>query len=720
MDSQPIADSSGYGKNATFTGSPRTTRPIVAKGIGAQLLGAGDVISYPVDSIMRAGREARSFTLEAWVKPIYGNTEILTRDNSGLFLDGLKLRFTIDMGALYSVEYKNLRAGEIYHVAAVYDGTGIYLFLNGVKVAGVDIDIPAPFDDTSMNLSSSTSSSVVLDSVATYPYALPASVIANHYVFGTDYPSVTDLSKINGGTKYDFIDDSVSVYAKAVFPETLTWSAGIADGTLASINNQLVNLYSDLDLEFQAGTWTYQESLEADAVSSIVSSRILWSASGDITVEKSEDGGDTWESLSNGGQIVSGMSLTSGYGVSIRVSIPVSVEQISVDYLSIAFYSSLTVRGDDEDLPATILNPAGTRVAERHLPAASFNDNAGITFYDSTSGMTIPGDEAFGGYFAIEMTVRIESGTNSATVLYVDTASAQPQVTTDSTGKWTFANLTALYVDGASITSGSAITTGEWHHVLAVFPESQATVYIGNGPTETAGYPMQIGHLATYSDTVSATDATAIYNAWVGSPSVTIRDGQIIRIGEGTESAPTVVQGLMTAGAVVGFDYGSSGWKYLLVPEGDSIDRSAKNFDDSSWTAGTGAFANALAPEHSNAGWSAPSTVIPVSTGIWMRKSVTLSASDTNVKLSLRRDGRATVFVNGTQIANYGDGVALADVIIPSNVIVSGANIITIHGVDDTSDPSGDYIYFDVGVAPSMRPKPMKAYQYDWAIVSGG
>ncbi len=541
MDSQPITDNSGYGKNATFTGSPRTTRPIVAKGIGAQLLESGDAITYPIDNIMRVNRESRSFTLEAWVKPTFGNTEILTRDNSGLFLDGLKLRFTIDMGVLYSVEYKNLRAGEIYHVVAVYDGTGIYLFLNGVKVAGADIDIPAPFEDTSVNLFSNTSSSVVLDSVAVYSYALPVSVIANHYLFGTDYPSVTDISKINGGTKYDFIDDSTSVYAKAVFPETLTWTAGVSDGTLVIIGDQLVNLYSDIDLEFQAGTWTYQESLESDALSTIVASRIIWSASDDITVEKSEDGGTTWTALSNGGQIVSGMPLTTGYGVSIRVSIPSSVEQIVLDYLSIAFYSSLDVRGDDEDLPATILNPAGTRIAERHIPAASFNDNAGITFLDSTSGMTIPGDEAFGGYFAVEMTVKVDSGANSATVLYVDTATAQPQVTTDATGNWTFSDLTALYVDGASITSGSAISTGEWHHVLAVFPESLATIYVGNGPTETAGYPMQIGHLATYSDDVSASDALAIYRAWVGAPSVSISDGGTINI---SENSP-VPQGLM-------------------------------------------------------------------------------------------------------------------------------------------------------------------------------
>ncbi|AVD99220.1 hypothetical protein SEA_BILLNYE_18 [Streptomyces phage BillNye] len=542
MDSQPIVDKSGYGKNATFTGTPRTTRPIVARGIAAQLLDSGDIISYPIGNIMKSGRENSSFTLEAWVKPSDGNTEILTRDNSGLFIDGLKLRFSIDMGTVYSVEYKNLRAGDIYHVVAVYDGTGIYLFLNGVRVAGLDIDVPAAIADTATNLSSSTSSSVVLDSVATYSYVLPASVIAAHYVLGTDYPGVTDLSKNNGGNHYDFVDTSVGLYAKGVFPDTLAWTAGLSEG-LAIINNQLVNLYSDIDLQFEAGTWTYQESFEADALTTIVGSRIIWRAGDDVVVEKSEDGGTTWNALSNGGQIVSNKPLTSGYSVSIRVSIPASVEQIAVEYLSVAFYSSLNVVGADEDLPAVILNPAATTVAEYHRPAASFNDNAGIIFADGTGGLSIAEDDVFGGYFAVEMTVKVDSSAASATVLYVNTASAQPQITTNSSGNWTFANLTALYVDGVSISSGATVTAGEWHHVLAVFPESLATVYVGNNAAGTAGYPMRIGHLATYSDDVSASDAATIYKAWVGAPASSVAGGAA-SIGENSPTAPRGLMGV--------------------------------------------------------------------------------------------------------------------------------------------------------------------------------
>jgi hypothetical protein len=710
MDSQPITDSSGYGKNATFTGTPRTTRPIVAKGIGAQLLDSGDVISYPIDNIMVAGRESRSFTLEAWVKPTYGDTKIIARDNSGLFIDGLKLRFSIDMGTLYSVEYKNLRAGEIYHIVAIYDATGMYLFINGVKVAGADINTPSAIDDTAIKLSSSTSSSVVLDSVATYPYALPISVIVAHYTTGVSYPSVTDLSRNNGGNHYDFIDNNASVYAKAAFPDTLGWTAGISDGTLAVVNSELVNLYNEAEAQHEAGTWTYQETLEIDTLNSIVASRILWSSSDPITVEKSDDGGATWIPLTNGGQIVSFRALTSGYTVSIRVTIPSSVEQISVEYLSIAFYSSLNIKGSDEDLPATILNPAATTIAELHRPAASFNDNAGVVFADGTCGLSIPEDDVFGGYFAVEMTVRVDTGANNATILYVDTASAQPKVTTDSTGKWTFANLTALYVDGVSISSGTTITTGEWHHVIAVFSESLAGIYVGNNKTGSAGYPMRIGHLATYSDAVSPTDAQTIYKAWVGAPSVAITDGSLTTLYDG-DTRPVSMALRTTGGESIVLDYGMSGWKYLQVPLGDTVDRSAPGFNDSSWATGTAPFGNGGAysgfpPSQTN--WSA-------GTGLWLRRKVTVTPGIKSATVTLRVDNSAKVYWNGSLINIPKTAFGTYTTIIR---LKTGTFDIAIHALDDGGvDPGRTFV--DINFSPGNLPS-FRGYSGIWAIVSGG
>lgn len=538
MDATPVVDSSGYNRHASFTGSPTTTRPIVAGGIASQLLDSGDSVTYPVSNIAVSGRESRSFSLEAWVKPQTGNHKVLARDNSGLFIDGFKLRMSLDFGGtLVSAEYKGIRPGNVYHVVGVYDSTGISLFLNGVKVAGVDIPDETRalgIADTATTLSSSTDTSIVLDSLATYFYPLSYEDVRSHYQQGADYPEVINLSTLNGGKYYEFTDGHVSTYRKSSFPETDAWAEGLFEGTVSVVDDSLVNMYDVATDMYQTGTWTIQESFEVAAGVVLVASRITWNADANITVEKSEDGGTTWTALSNGGQIVSNKSLDiEGYSASIRVTIPASAEQISVSDLTTAFYTSLDAKGSDEDLPAVVRDPASATVAETGFPAAQFNDNAGINLAGASGGLSIAADDAeFGGYFAVEMTVKLSENSANATVLWVDTASAQPQIVTDAGGQWTFANLTALYVDGVSVTSPAAIAPGVWHHVIALFPESLAAIYVGNNVAGTASHAMRIGHLATYSDPVGESDAVAIYKAWTGAPAIQIAEAQVVNVSE--------------------------------------------------------------------------------------------------------------------------------------------------------------------------------------------
>jgi hypothetical protein len=411
----------------------------------------------------------------------------------------------------------------VYHVAAVYDTEGISLFLNGVKVADADIE-PATaaldFADVTTKLTSSTTSTLVLDTVAVYNYALGETEIRGHYEFGSNYPQVIGLSAFNGGKYFEFNDNHVTVHRKDAFPETDAWQTGLFEGGVSAVGDRLVNLYDSVTDEYQAGSWTFQESFEIEAGITLLTSRILWDSSDAITVEKSEDGGTTWTPLTNGGQITTDKSLDiEGYSAAIRVSIPASTEQIFVNSLTISFYTSLDVRGSDEDIPAIVRDPATTTVAETTFPAASFNDNAGIKLTSATGGLSISQDNEFGGYHAVEMTVKLDANANNTTILWVDTASAQPQITTNASGQWVFSNLIALYVNGLPVTSPATITPGIWNHVMAVFAESLATVYVGNNVAGNAGHAMRIGHLATYSETVSATDALSVYNAWVGAPS---------------------------------------------------------------------------------------------------------------------------------------------------------------------------------------------------------
>ncbi|XAO35218.1 hypothetical protein SEA_FRANCOB_22 [Streptomyces phage Francob] len=528
FDGTPLTDSSGYGNNATYSGSPTTTRPIVSGGVASQHVDSGDTINYPISSIMIEGRETRAFSLEAWIKPQGGNSSIISRDNSGLFLDGMTLRFSVDFGTLQSVEYKHLSTGNIYHVVGTFDGQSITLYLNGQAVASSEIDISAGFDDTTSNLKTTASTSMVMDTPAVYNYALDSSAVNRHYYKGIDYPEVINLSLGNNGKAYEFSDTSASVYDEISFGESDSWSLGTLEPTLAEVNNRLVNLYDETSDSYLGGEWTYQYSVDADSGSGITlnGSRITWESLDTITVETSTDD-TTWTPVTNGSSIVGTQSLSSGYAISVRVTVPSTTEQTYVDNLKIVFYKSKNIKGADESLLATFVNPLTVTLSDEELEPASFNDNLGVLL-PANNGISIPADTDFDTYNAVEMIVKFDTSTASKTVLSVGSAS----ITTNGTGQWTFTGLSALYVDGVAVTSPATIPAGLWHHVLAVFTGTTSPVYVGNNSAGTAGYPMRVGYLALYSNNITAAMADAIYDTWVGTSAIRVNESSTVEVSE--------------------------------------------------------------------------------------------------------------------------------------------------------------------------------------------
>lgn len=536
FDSIPLNDASGYGNNATYTGTPNTTRPIVAGGVSAQLIDSGDTINYPINSVMIQGRETRAFSLEAWIKPQSGTAAVMARNNSGLFLDGLVLRFSAEFSSLVSVTFNHLKAGNVYHVVGVYDGQSLSLYINGKVVASTEIDddvVASGFTDTASVLKTTMGASMVVDTPAVYNYAIDSVAVNRHYLYGIQYPGVVNLSLINGGKYYIFSDEWSHVYDSVSFGDTDDWNLGLYSGNVSSVDNRLVNLYDETAEHWLGGTWTYQYSVASDEGVGLTlnGSRITWDTTDAITVEVSEDD-TTWTTVNNGGQIVATQSLSAGYAIAVRITVPdTTVAQAVISNLKIVFYTDKTVKGSDEALPTTFVDALAVTLSENSYAPASFNDNAGVIL-PANNGFTIAADTDFGGYFAVEMTVKFDTSTINKTVMVVDTPSANPTITSNGSGQWVFSNLTALYIDGVAVTSPFSIDAGRWHHVLAVFPESLAQVVVGNNVAHSAGYPMRVGYLALYSDTITATMADAIFDTWVGTAAIRVVDEDTSNIHE--------------------------------------------------------------------------------------------------------------------------------------------------------------------------------------------
>lgn len=532
FDSLPLNDSTGYGNNATYSGTPQTTRPIVAGGVAAQYLSSDDTVNYPINSIMIAGRETRSFSLEAWIKPQSGTAAIIARDNSGLFLDGLTLRFTVDFASLQSVTYQHLEPGEIYHVVGVYDGNSLVLYLNGSVVASADIEdsvLSAGISDTTSNLKTTMTSTMVMDTPAVYNYGLDYVRVNRHYNLGIKYPEVVNLSANNAGKYYLFADSYSSVYDTVSFGDTDDWNDGIFAGSVTAVDSKLVNLFDEITEEWLTGTWKYQYSVASDEGAGITlnGSRITWESLDTVTVEVSTDD-VTWTPVTNGASIVGTQSLSSGWAIAVRVTIPTTTDHQSfVDNLKIVLYTNKSIKGSDESLLASFNAPLAVTLSETAYPPASFNDNAGVLL-PASNGISIPADTDFDPYSVVEMTVKFDTSTASKTVLALGSAS----ITSNGSGQWVFTGLTALYVDGVAVTSPFSIEAGKWHHVLAVFSPTTNIVYIGNSSAGTAGYPMRVGYVALYADTISAATADAIYDTWVGTAAVQVLDDSTTNITE--------------------------------------------------------------------------------------------------------------------------------------------------------------------------------------------
>ncbi|QIQ62908.1 hypothetical protein SEA_MOAB_23 [Streptomyces phage Moab] len=531
FDSTPLNDATGYGNTATYTGTPSSTRPIVAGGVAAQLLDSADTVNYPINSVMIQGRETRAFSLEAWIKPASGTTAILARNNSGLFLDGLNLRFSVAFGTTVSVTYTHLDAGEVYHVFGVYDGQSISIFLNGQVVASTDIDksvIDTGFADTASNLKTTTTSTIVMDTPAVYNFAVDSATINRHYYAGIDYPEIINLSLNNGGKYYEFCDDKASIYETLSFGDTDSWNLGLFSG-LTQVDNRLVNLYDETSDSWLGGTWTYQFSVDSEVGAGITlnGSRISWESLGTITVETSTDG-TTWTSVANGSSIVGTQSLSSGYGISVRITLPTTTDQTYVDNLKMVFYINKNVIGSDESLLATFVDPLTVTLSDRNIEPASFNDNLGVLI-PANNGFSIPADTDFDPYNAVEMTVKFSSSTASKTVLSVGSTS----ITTNGSGQWTFTGLSALYIDGVAVTSPATVSAGMWHHVLAVFSATTSQVYVGNNSSGSSGYPMRVGYLALYANDITSTMADAIFDTWVGTAAIRVTESASCNVSEG-------------------------------------------------------------------------------------------------------------------------------------------------------------------------------------------
>lgn len=522
------ADESGYNRDGSTTGSPTADRPLAARGIASQYLdGAG--FTYPVEDIMIATKQHRSFSLEAWVKPhnATGLGNILARDSSGLYIDEGILFFQVaSPTVITAVEYEWLDVGRTAHIVGVYDTNDIYLYVNGVVVASAPVDDSIRvdgIDDTTSTLATNTSGSfkMTVDTVAVYNYALSGYTISSHYSVGTSFPSVYDISRANGAHVYLMNSGNANLKLALDIDTDEEWS-NASYVNCGSVDGELINLTDPTTGDYAAGIWERSIAFPDEASVILAGSSLSWKASPGVVVSTALDAA-SYAAATSGGQPFSALDLTTARTLKIKIELPAGTDPSFVKNMQFRAYNSKVVNGSDEEVLLSLTDEVTTELDPIGFNPVSFNDNAGMKIV-SPASFSVAQDLNFGGYIAVEFTVFLTANAISKTLF----AAGTKTITTNGSGQWVPTNIT-LVVDGVQISSATTVPLNRWHHVVAIFTSAASAMTFMNGVN------CRVGYLATYTANMSSLNlagAQNIYKNWVGAAALQQIEEDVVTISE--------------------------------------------------------------------------------------------------------------------------------------------------------------------------------------------
>lgn len=144
-------------------------------------------------------------------------------------------------------------------------------------------------------------------------------------------------------------------------------------------------------------------------------------------------------------------------------------------------------------------------------------------------------------------------------------------------------------------------------------------------------------------------------------------------------------------------DWTATGWKYKQVLLSDTTDYSGAGYDDSTWTVGQAAFGGG-GSSPVNTAWTPQS----YGTSMWLRRSV---VAVTAMRMTIKVDNQATVWVNGHQVLTNIDGADNGTLIRGgpydidiSALLATGNNVIAIRADDLGPYAAGNATYIDARI----------------------
>lgn len=246
----PINDWSGYGHDATSTGTPHLGVSLAHGVEYSTIVDDTNQITFDSDVFFQ-GIERQPFSLTAIVRTVkadqdnpYGPQQII---GNGTLANGLTVNGTV---YTFAVEYEDdsvvsvshdIQLPRRVHAIGVYTGEKIILYIDGELVNQSSISEEQKllkFKSTDETLSCGAADGgdfLALNGIGVYPRALNVEEVERLYVSAYD-PTDSDIWRTFGGIEYQVSQQPLSIFYQANISTAADWNSGTFDGAVVSGN----------------------------------------------------------------------------------------------------------------------------------------------------------------------------------------------------------------------------------------------------------------------------------------------------------------------------------------------------------------------------------------------------------------------------------------------------------------------------------------------------
>jgi hypothetical protein len=515
-----IYDYSGNGNNGvSFNSSNAILMPLVPGSIAGTKMNSDTKIIYITPGMATSTYKNNPFSIDLWFKPPQTSTNEIplafdTTNLIGLTYKNGNVLFKIGS----SVAVAKIEKTSVSYISAVYNGSSVILYVNGISKSTKSVTESYPFSNESvffMTGPSNESELFIIDCVAFYRYALTEDKIKNHYIAGSYEINPLQIVQPDGGVLFTLNHSKIMPVKQYYYPSSVKWSEVISEDAILSIDHDYIT-FAKTDLPATA-TFSFTQEIIVPFGIGINSSQLSYKPDIDnISVEISLDGLTGWQACENNKSLphFTKNNLTTSERVYIRTTMysnDTSFDIPKLESISIDFFNNMDYYADNSgDRIYSDQDYDLSRYNERILSYSKYN---GLSMHES-GGFNI---EAASPSRSIEMIYTPGSGKN---VLFSNGSKIFEWLTDGTINK---SGITSVYVNGKDVTSqtncSSYFTVGFPHHVVLVLSSvTSGLIKINQNVAGTSyGLGSSYNNIAIYSTALTLSQITNHYNYYIGN-----------------------------------------------------------------------------------------------------------------------------------------------------------------------------------------------------------